>query len=85
MENFIGDDADGKTDDRKRRDRATAHGIHVAYRVGRRNLSEGVRIVDRRREDVDRLHQRLVFVEFVHTGIVGRGHPHQDARIGDRR
>src|SRR5262249_9414353 len=44
--------------DRKRRQRHAAHSVDVAQRVGGGDLAVHVRVVDDRREEVDRLDQR---------------------------
>ena len=56
--------------DRKRRNRPSAHGIHITERVGRGNLTEQVRIVDNRREEIHGLHQRQRFGDAVDPGVI---------------
>ncbi len=48
-----------------------AHGVDVAERVRRGDGSERERIVDNRSEKIDRLHQRHVGRQTVHSGVVG--------------
>jgi hypothetical protein len=55
----------------ERRQRLSAHGVHIAERVGRRDLSERVRVIDNRREEVHGLHERLVGRDQIHSGVVG--------------
>ena len=61
----------GVRHNRERRERLAAHGVNVAQGVGRRDLAEGVRIVDDGREEVHRLHQRQGGAETIHSGVVG--------------
>src|SRR5262249_39310325 len=46
------------------------HRIHVAQRVGGGNLTVRERVVDDRREEIHRLHERGATRPPVHTGIV---------------
>ncbi len=59
-----------KRRDRERGERTAAHRIHVAHGVGGGDLSVDERIVDDRREEIDRLDERALAVEPVHTCIV---------------
>ena len=73
---------------RERRHRLPAHRVDVAERVGRGDLAVGERIVDDRREEIDRLHERWAARPPVDTGIV-RGpvvdqHPGIGLRAADR-
>ena len=52
--------------------RLGAHGVDVAQRVGRRDLAEHVRVVDDRREEIDRVDDRQVAPQAEHSRIVGR-------------
>ena len=54
-------------------------------RIGRRNLPEHVRIVGRRGEDVDGLHQGQVVVEPIHARIVAGRRADQHPRIIEKR
>ena len=49
-----------------------AHGVDVREGVGRGDAAVARRVVDHRREEVDGLHQRAIFVEAVDPGI-GKG------------
>ena len=51
--------------------RPPAHRIDVAERVGRRNLSEDVGIVNDGREEIDRLDERQLRRQLIHAGVVG--------------
>ena len=48
-----------------------SHGVYIAQGVDRCNLSEGVRIIYYRREEIYRLHQRVVGRDLIHAGVVG--------------
>jgi hypothetical protein len=61
----------GEADQGERGERASAHGVDVAERVGGGDLAEGVRIVDDGRKEVDGLHECLVGRELIHSGVVG--------------
>ena len=74
----------GKSHDRKRRDGPPAHRVDVAQRIGGGDLSEDVGVVDRRREDVDGLHQGRPLVQQVDPGVVAGRHADQDPRVGRR-
>ena len=50
----------GKRGDRERRDRSSAHRVHVTHGIGRGNPAIRERVVDDGREEVDGLHQRHV-------------------------
>ena len=73
-----------KARDRERRDRPSAHRVDVAHRIRRGDLSVDIRVVDDRREEVHRLHQRRSTLPRVHTGIVCSPEVDQDARISLR-
>src|SRR5579859_2072973 len=61
----------GETDEGHRGERLPAHGVNVAERVGGGDLAEGVGVVDDGRKEVDRLYERLVGRELIHSGVVG--------------
>ena len=61
-----------KGGDRKRQERRAAHRVHVVQRVRRSDGTERSRIVDERREEVDREHDRPLVVQAVDRSIVGR-------------
>ena len=67
--------------DRQRRQRPSAHRIHVAQRIRRRDLTVDIRVVDDRREEIHRLHQRRSALPRVHTCIVRSPVVDQDAWI----
>ena len=60
-----------KADHRQRAHRPAAHGIHIAQRVGGGDLAEDIGVVDDGREEVDRLDQRQLRRELIHSGVVG--------------
>ena len=62
-----------EADEVQRGDRPAAHRVDVGQRVGRGDPAEVVRVVDDRREEVDRLHEREVVAQPVDAGVVGRG------------
>ena len=70
---------------RKRRERAAAHGVDVAQRVGCGDLAVDERVVDDRREEIDRLHDRRAVIPPVHTGIVRIPEVHQNPWVSLRR
>ena len=72
-------------DDVQRRDGCAAHGVDVRERVGRRDPAEVVGIVDQRREEVDRLHERDVGGQPHHRGIVPRRRSDEQPRVVLRR
>ena len=72
----------GKAGDRQRGERPAAHRIDVAQRIGGGDLAVDVRVVDDRREEIHRLHQRRPTLPRVHTGIVRSPEVDQDAWIG---
>ena len=71
----------GKSDDVQRREWLTAHRIDVRQRIRCRDLPEEVRVVDDRREEVDRLHEREIVGQHEHAGIVERFAANEQARI----
>ena len=80
------EDLVGEPGDRERGDGRAAHRVDVAQRVGRRDLSVGERVVDDRREEVDRLDQRRPAARPpVHTGIVRGPEVDQHPGVGLRR
>ena len=73
----------GKRGNRERQQRSAAHREDVVERVRRGNGTEGPRIVDEWREEVDREHDRTLVVEPVHRGVVGGIEPDEQVlRIG---
>jgi hypothetical protein len=71
--------------DRERGQRARAHRIDVAQRIGGRDLPVDVRVVDDRREEIDGLDERGPTLPGVDAGVVGVAEIDQDARIGFER
>ena len=61
--------------DREREQRHAAHREDVVQRVRRRDRAEVVRVVDDRREEVDREDERALVVEPVDRCVVGRVEP----------
>ena len=60
-----------------------AHREDVVERVRRRDRAEVARVVDDRREEVDREHERALVVEPVDGGVVGRVEPDEQVlRLG---
>ena len=59
--------------DREREQRPAAHREHVVERVRRRDRPEDMRVVDERREEVEREDERGLVVEPVDGGVVSRG------------
>ena len=73
----------GKRGNRERQQRSAAHREDVVERVRRGNGTEGPRIVDEWREEVDREHDRALVVEPVHRRVVGGIEPDEQVlRIG---
>ena len=73
----------GKRGDREREQRRAPHREDVVQRVGRGDRAEGARIVDERREEVDREDDRALVVQPVHRGVVGGIEPdEQILRLG---
>ena len=60
---------------------SAAHGVDVAQRVGGGNLSEDIGVIDDGREEVDRLHERQLGRELIHSGVVGCVEADQNVRI----
>ena len=71
----------GKADDVERGERLAAHRVHVRERVRRGDLAERVRIVDDGREEVDRLHEREIFRQLKHAGVVEGLAPDEQPRV----
>ncbi len=64
--------------DVKRRQRTAAHGINVGQSICRCDLSVGKRVVDDRREEIGRLHQRAISVDAIHPCVVSCGGANQE-------
>ena len=61
----------GKANQGEGSERASAHGVNIAESIGGCDLSEGVRIVHDRGEEVHRLDERRLGRELIHAGVVG--------------
>ena len=61
-----------------------AHRVDVGERVGRGDPAEVIRVVDDRREEVDRLHERELVGELEHRGVVGGGGADEQPLVGGR-
>src|SRR6185295_8544622 len=71
------------TDDIQCRLGNATHGVHVTQGIGGGNLTVDVRIIDDRREEIDRLHERNLIREAIDTRVVVRGGADEQVRIGD--
>ena len=67
----------GESDYVEGEQRRSPHRVDVAEGVRRGHLSEDVRVVDDRREKIDRLDEGDVVVQPVYGGVVGRADPDQ--------
>ena len=61
----------GKANQGEGGERTSAHGVDIAESIGGGDLAEGVRIVDDRGKEVDRLDERRLGRELIHAGVVG--------------
>jgi len=59
----------GEADDRERRERLAADGVAIRERVGRGDPAEAPRVVDDRREEIDRLDERAARVDPEDGGV----------------
>ena len=71
--------------DREREERLTAHREDVRDRIRGRDAPVVVGVVDDRREDVDRLHDRLIVVQLHDRGVVQRVVADQEAVVAHGR
>ena len=62
----------GKRRDGERQQRYPTHREHVVQRIRRCDRAKRARIVDERREEVDREHERALVIEPIHGGVVRR-------------
>ena len=60
----------GEGRDIQRRDRAAVHGVDVRQGIRRRDPAERVRVVDQRREEIERLDQGEIGREAIHPRVV---------------
>jgi hypothetical protein len=65
----------GERRDRQREQDAATHREHVAHRVRCGDLPEGPRVVDQRREEVDRPDDREVVADAIRSRVIGRLEP----------
>ncbi len=70
-----------KASDRERSDWGSTHRPHIVNRVERRNAAIVERVVDYRREEVERLNDREVVAETVNSCIVGRVEADNQIRV----
>jgi hypothetical protein len=74
-----------KRGDREREERRPAHREDVVQRVRRGDRAVVGRVVDDRREEIDREDDRLLVVQLVHRRVVGRRQADEQVLVGDRR
>ena len=73
----------GEGRDREGEQRHTAHREHVVQRIRGGDRSEVVRVVDDRREEVDREDERTLVVELVHRRVIRGVEPDEQVlRLG---
>ena len=70
-----------KADDVERGQRLATHRVHVGQRVSGSDLSEGVWVVDDRREEVHRLHEGKIIGQDEDAGVVERFATDDQTRI----
>jgi hypothetical protein len=71
----------GKTDNVQREQRPAPHGIHVAERIGRRDLSVFVWGIHDRSDKVHRLDNGSLVVDAIGRSVIGRRCSHENSRI----
>ena len=71
----------GKGQDGERGNRTTAHGIHIAERIGSGHLAEKLGIIEDRREKVHGLHDGEIVGEAIDSCIVAGFKTNDDVRI----
>ena len=74
----------GERGDRQREQHPAAHREHVRQRVGRGDLAVRDRVVDERREEVERAEDREVVRDAVRGGVVGRLEAGDERRVAVR-
>ena len=74
----------GKRRDGERQQRFSTHREHVVQRIRRCDRAKRARVVDERREEVDREHERALVIEPIHGGVVRRIEPNEQI-LGLRR
>ena len=72
----------GKPHNRERGERPPAHGVNIAECIGGRNLAKSVGIVYDRSEEINRLDQRQVGRQLIHSRVVVGLKAHQDIWVG---
>ena len=85
LEDLLRQDGRGKRDERQSEDRTRPHRVDVGERVGRGDLAEEIRVVDDRREEVDRRDEHLPVADPVHGRVVGGRVPDQQGGIRRQR
>ena len=70
-----------KSEQVQARERAPAHRVDIAERVGRRDLAKRERVIDRWRDDVSGDDDGQIFGDPVHTRIIAGVEPDQQVRI----
>ena len=71
----------GNTENIERQLWLSAHGIHVAQRICRRNLPEKKGIIHNGREEVRGLHQGRIFIDDIYAGVVALIIAHDEPRV----
>lgn len=72
---------DGEAHDVQGSDRSRPHGVDVTQTVGGGDLSEGIRVIHHRSEEVHRLDQSGLIIDPDYAGIVGLRQAHQHFRV----
>ncbi len=70
-----------EADDVQRGFDLAAHGIDITQRIGRHDLTEQVRVLHHRREEIEGLYDRKILADLVNRRIVVSVVPHQKIRI----
>ena len=71
-----------KADNIQRTDDLTAHGVHITQRIGCRDLSEHIGILQHRRKEIQRLHHSHIVTDTVDRRVITAVKPHQQIGIG---
>ena len=77
----LGGEILGKGRDVQREQDIGAHRVDIVQRVGGRDRAEAVGVIDQRREEVQRLHDRLPLVEAIDSRIVGLVQTDEELRV----
>ena len=67
--------------DVQRQNRARAHRVNIAERIGRGDRAVAVRVVYNRREEVRRDDERVLRVQPVHRSVIGRANANQQIGV----